>query len=203
VHRGSSRLQQQRNNAVINEALMLSWCIRGCSFARPTVAVWPKLEGSAGELATASRIRGFALPHLQVLAGESDVSKPVPINTKEPITLDSPLFKGTISVQIRCDRMAGAVWSPGSSSSSSSRNRNSSGSNSSRHSTQGSAASSQLQHHKPDLLQCRKPHLPVSLDTFMLLAFHRNVQHILQQRNQRAQTTAQSQPTNSSPPTSS
>jgi hypothetical protein len=37
----------------------------------------------------------------QVLAGDSDVSKPVPVNTKEPITLDSPLFQGTISVQIR------------------------------------------------------------------------------------------------------
>lgn len=37
----------------------------------------------------------------QVIDGCTDTSKPVPINTKDPITLDSPLFQGTISVQIR------------------------------------------------------------------------------------------------------
>lgn len=40
-------------------------------------------------------------PHSQVIDGCTDTSKPVPINTKDPITLDSPLFQGTISVQIR------------------------------------------------------------------------------------------------------
>lgn len=39
---------------------------------------------------------------LQVLDGCSDPSKPVPINTKAPIQLDSALFQGTISIQVKC-----------------------------------------------------------------------------------------------------
>lgn len=39
---------------------------------------------------------------MQVLDGCSDLNKPVPINTKKSITLDSPLFQGTINIQIRC-----------------------------------------------------------------------------------------------------
>jgi hypothetical protein len=39
--------------------------------------------------------------HVQVLDGCSDVSKPVPVNTKDSISLDSALFKGTINIQIR------------------------------------------------------------------------------------------------------
>jgi hypothetical protein len=39
---------------------------------------------------------------VQVLNGSSDLSQPVPVNTKDSITLDSQLFKGTINIQIRC-----------------------------------------------------------------------------------------------------
>jgi hypothetical protein len=37
----------------------------------------------------------------QVIDGTADVEKPVPINTDEPVTVDSPLFYGKIHIHIR------------------------------------------------------------------------------------------------------
>eukprot|EP00775_Hariotina_reticulata_P007980 gene7980-8178_t len=37
----------------------------------------------------------------QVIDGTADVEKPVPINTDEPITVDSPLFHGKIHIHVR------------------------------------------------------------------------------------------------------
>ena len=75
-----------------------------CGTATATAVVWPSGGGSSSEWAALRCV-------LQVLDGCSDVSTPVPINTKQPITLDSPLFNGTISVQIRC--VCVCVWGGG------------------------------------------------------------------------------------------
>jgi hypothetical protein len=38
---------------------------------------------------------------VQVIGGCSQLGKPVPINTPEALTLDSPLFEGKISIQVK------------------------------------------------------------------------------------------------------